>query len=149
MWITDMVPSDPGTLFHLLMPPSHGRGLGAEKMQPPQIPASVQKPRGRWPLDHLLKPLSRELGRNLGFQPPWSVLPLPSAGPCIQGDRSQVPCASSSPQKAAVTGLGTASGGFHLELMFPALVPGLRQCGKHFASWRCQVLTFLEYLKGL
>lgn len=45
-----MVPGDPGTLLHLLMPPSHGRGLGAEKMQPPQIPASVQKPCGRWPV---------------------------------------------------------------------------------------------------
>lgn len=77
-----MVPGDPGTLFHLLMPPSHGWGLGAEKMQPPQIPASVQKPRGRWPVGlswtTCLSIFLKNLEGTLVFGPLGQCCPLPS-----------------------------------------------------------------------
>lgn len=149
-----MVPGDPGTLFHLLMPPSHGWGLGAEKMQPPQIPASVQKPRGRWPVGlswtTCLSIFLENLEGTLVFGPLGQCCPLPSAGPCIQGRQVSGAMCSLLPMESCCYRVGPCLRGIPPGANVSCIcVLACAQCGRHFASWRCQLLTFLEYLQGL
>lgn len=148
-----MVPGDPGTLFHLLMPLSHGRGLGVEKMQTPQIPASVQKPRGRWPVGlswtTCLSILLENLEGTLVFSPLGQYCPLPSAGPCIEGRQvSGTVCSLLPTESCLLQGWALPPGDSTWSSCFLHLCPGLCPVQEIFCVMEVSALDLSGVLAG-
>ena len=94
-------------------------------MQPPQIPASVQKPCGRWPVGlswtTCLSIFLENLEGTLVFSPLGQYCPSRQQAPASR--ETGLRCCVLPPphRRLLLQGWALPLGEFHLELMFPAL----------------------------